>query len=262
MMTQDSRLSSGREQIGIGLQLWSVRELTERDMASALADVAMLGYTAVEFAGFGNAQPAAIRDALVANRLEAISAHVYYDTLLNALDGVIRDLHVLRCHRAIVPAFDRRLYRTLADAQRLADSLNVIAARLRREGIAFAYHNELDDLAPLGETTLWHTLVAHTDPALVDVQLDVFTAVLMDYDPAALMRVCLARICSVHVIDMRDGEYVPIGQGTLDWLSLIVAAKHAACKWLIVENDVPPHPLEDAAMNLRVLTELLDMPNV
>ena len=91
----------------------------------------------------------------------------------------------------------------------------------------------------------------------MDVQLDVFTAIQMKQDPIELMPTCAARVVSIHVCDMRDGQYVPIGQGTLDWPTLIAAARHTACKWLIVEHDAPPEPLRDAQTSLDSLTWLL-----
>ena len=41
-----------------GLQLFSVRDVTERDMEGALCQVAEMGYRSVEFAGFfGHSAP-------------------------------------------------------------------------------------------------------------------------------------------------------------------------------------------------------------
>lgn len=37
---------------GIGLQLYSIKELTQKDFIGALKDVARIGYDGVEFAGF------------------------------------------------------------------------------------------------------------------------------------------------------------------------------------------------------------------
>lgn len=250
MMNQDARLSSG---LRPALQLWTVRELAERDMVTTLATVAGMGYAVVEFAGFGSAPLTAIRDALQANGLRAISAHVPYRTLCESTVAVARDLQVIGCPKAIVPVFPKRLHGTVGDVRRLAESLNAIAAHLRAEGIAFAYHNEADDFAALDGTTLWRTLVDHTDPSLVGLQVDVFTAVLMGQDVPAMLREQPARITSLHVCDKHGERYVPIGQGELDWPALIAAAGQTACRWLIVEHDQPRDPLVDAKASLDAL---------
>jgi sugar phosphate isomerase/epimerase len=253
-MKQNMGLSSG---LRPALQLWTVRELAERDMVTTLAAVAGMGYAAVEFAGFGIVPLTAIHTALATSGLRAISAHVPYRDLAHELDKVIGDLRAINCPQAIVPAFDLRLYGTLADARSLAASLNTIAARLHAAGLTFAYHNEADDFAALDGTTLWRALVDHTDPALVELQLDVFTAVHMGQDVIALMRDQAARITSLHVCDKRGERYVPIGQGELDWPALIAAARQTACRWVIVEHDQPPDPLVDAKASLDALTKLL-----
>ncbi len=40
--------------LSIGLQLYTVRDQTEKDFAGTLRRVAELGYTGVEFAGYGD----------------------------------------------------------------------------------------------------------------------------------------------------------------------------------------------------------------
>lgn len=237
----------------IALQLWTVRGLAEADMASALCEVAAIGYGAVEFAGFGSARPEAVRRALGAAGLRAASAHVPYAALQAGLDRVVADMRMIACPQVVVPAFGRELRDTPERAFALAESLNAIGAHLADAGLAFAYHNEDYDFAPLGESTLWDILVARTDPGLVQLQLDVFTARLMGRDPIVLMRQHGARITSLHVCDMRAGGYVPIGQGETDWPALLSTARDTAARWLIVEHDAPPHPLDDARASLLAL---------
>ncbi len=256
MMNQDNQKSSGLQ---VALQLWTVRALAEKNMAETLAEVAQIGYGAVEFAGFGTARVGDIHAALSTNGLKAVSAHVPYDQLITHPESVIEDLHVLGCNRVVVPAFAPHHFASIDNASRLADSLNALAMRFSRASLLFAYHNEDYDFAPIpGSTkTLWSALVNNTDPAFVELQLDVFTATAMNVNPIALMRDYGSRITSLHVCDSRGGRYVPIGHGDLNWRMLLEAASHTACTSLIVEHDAPPDPIADAQTSLQALKQII-----
>ena len=50
----------------VGLQLYSLREETEKDFCATVEKVAKMGYTGVEFAGYGGLKPAALAQLLLA----------------------------------------------------------------------------------------------------------------------------------------------------------------------------------------------------
>jgi sugar phosphate isomerase/epimerase len=243
----------------LGLQLWTVRELAERDLAGALMQVRDAGYDAIEIFGDGPAFFEDMRAALQRSGLACCSAHVPFLALRNDLPRVITGLHAIGCNTAVVPAFAKDLRDTQPKALQLSIDLNRIGERLGAAGIAFAYHNEDYDFTPLheGGASLWQTLADNTDGSLVQLQLDIFTATLMGADPIGMMRDHGRRITSLHVCDMREGKYVPVGQGTLDWPALLSAASHTAAQWVIVEHDAPATPIADAAASLNALRNLL-----
>jgi sugar phosphate isomerase/epimerase len=241
----------------LAIQLWTVRALAEQDLDRTLKQVRDIGCDAIEIFGDGPAFYDDMRRALQNSGLRCCSAHVPFAALRNDLPRIIVGLQSIGCATAVVPAFSKDLRDTQPRALQLAIDLNRIGERLNAAGIRFAYHNEDYDFAPLGNSTLWQMLVENTDASLVQLQLDVFTATLMGADPINLMRAYGARIASVHVCDMRDGQYVPVGQGTLDWPALLAAASHTAAEWLIVEHDAPANPIEDAGASLRALRSFL-----
>jgi sugar phosphate isomerase/epimerase len=241
----------------LGLQLWTVRELAERDMAGTLQQVRDAGYDAIEIFGEGPTFFDDMRVALQVSGLACCSAHVPFAALRSDLSRIIAGLQIIGCKTAVVPAFAKDLRDTPPKALQLAIDLNRIGERLNAAGIAFAYHNEDYDFTPLDNSTLWQMLVENTDPSLVQLQLDVFTATMMKADPIKLMREHGRRITSLHLCDMRDGRYVPVGQGTLDWPALLDAASQTAAQWLIVEHDAPANPIEVADASLNALRAML-----
>jgi len=73
----------GGKKIPIALQLYTIGADLRRDMAGTLAQVAKLGYTGVEFAGFNNVAAADIKKMLDDNGLKCVGCH----TALNTLQG-------------------------------------------------------------------------------------------------------------------------------------------------------------------------------
>lgn len=245
-------------QTQLALQLWTLRELAERDLAGTLKQASAIGCEAIEIFGDGPSFFEDMRAAMQASGMACCSAHVPFKSLRDDLPRIIAGLQRIDCKMAVVPAFAKDLRDTPAKALQLAGELNRIGAQLAQAGIAFAYHNEDYDFLPLGDSNLWQTLVANTDGDCVQLQLDIWTATLMKADPIAMMREHGRRITSMHVCDMRDGKYVPVGQGELDWPALLDAASHTEMKTLIVEHDAPANPIEDAAASLMKLRAMLN----
>ena len=243
----------------LALQLWTVREMAERDLAGTLKQVRAMGCDTIEIFGDGPAFYEDMHTALQASKMQCCSAHVPFAALRDDLPRVIAGLQSIGCKTAIVPAFSKDMRDTMPKALQLANDLNHIGGQLNAAGIAFAYHNEDYDFAPLDEMTLWETLVENTDASFVQLQLDVFTATMMKIDPIKLMREHGRRITSLHLCDMKACRYVPVGQGELDWPALLHAASQTAAQWLIVEHDAPANPIEDAAASLNALRTLMEM---
>src|SRR6267142_6575223 len=65
----------------IGVQLYTVRDAMKQDFEGTLAKVAEVGYREVEFAGYFDHAPEAVRAVLDRNGLSAPGAHVDYDSL-------------------------------------------------------------------------------------------------------------------------------------------------------------------------------------
>src|SRR3546814_4613002 len=61
--------------------------------------------------------------------------------------------------------------------------------RLKKAGLGFAYHNhDFEFTMKPGGTSLFDTLIADADPALVQIELDLFWAVAAGEDPKAIIR--------------------------------------------------------------------------
>jgi sugar phosphate isomerase/epimerase len=245
----------------IGVQLYTVRAETARDMAGTLRRLAEIGYGAVEFAGFGNASPTEIREVLDAEGIKAIGAHVALVDLETRLYQALGECQILGCDYAVVPSVPESWRRTPADVSRLCERLNSLGELCRAEGIRLGYHNHADEFAALDGTNVWELLARETSPLLVDLELDLYWAAFAGADPADVLRRDRGRIRLVHAKDMaRDGERdAPVGEGRLDWRGILEAAGDDV-RWFIVEQDDADDSFPAVERALRNLRSVAGLP--
>ena len=241
----------------ISLQLYTVREHTASDMPATLRRLAEIGYTAVEFAGYGGLSPSDVRTVLDDLGLRVSGAHVPLESWETDPEAVISDMHALDSAHAIVPIIppERRDEEAVAG---LAESFNRWGELCRSEGITFSYHNHDFEFAPLGETTMWDALLRQTDPGLVHLELDLYWVRYGGADPEAVLRDLGDRVSLVHLKDMAADEQrsdLPVGEGTMPWQELLQAANTAGVEWYIAEQDNPRDAFEDVQSSLRYMEE-------
>src|SRR6478672_13299634 len=75
----------------IGMELYTVRSLTAKDLAGTLAQLAKIGYKEVEFAGYFNHPAAEIRSMLDQDGITAPAVHVAITDIENQGDKTFAD---------------------------------------------------------------------------------------------------------------------------------------------------------------------------
>jgi sugar phosphate isomerase/epimerase len=234
----------------IGLQLYTVRHVLERDFEGTLARVATTGYREVEFAGYFGHEPREVRAILDRHGLVAPSAHVSPapEVWHAALDAA----PVIGHHYLVVAWIPPEERRTLDDWKRVAETFNQLGTQARAAGLQFAYHNHDFEFQPLaGESRLpYDVLLAETDPRLVQLEIDLYWMTKGGQDPLAYFARWPGRVPMVHVKDsgpppehrMRD-----VGAGTIDWKRIFARSAQAGIRHYFVEHDEPP----DAFASIR-----------
>ncbi len=234
----------------IALQLYTLRERAAADFLGTLAEVARIGYRAVEVAGLHGRAAGEVRAALDQLGLRAVAAHVPLEGFEARPDESVHELRVLGCSHAVLPSLPEER-RAIGDA---VATLNELGRRCAESDLRFAYHNhafELEARGP-GDETLLDRLVAGTDPGLVAFELDVYWAVVGGADPVELIERHSGRIELLHVKDVDPGGGdAPVGEGTVKWPQLLAASRAARIGWYVVEQDEPANPLADVETSLR-----------
>ena len=241
----------------IALQLYTVRDKTAVDMAGTIEELAAIGYKYVEPAGYGNLNAQDFAAALKAHSLQAISAHVGIDRLIDERQSVFEEMQLLGCKHVIVPWLSPER-RNVEFTDQLIGFLNAWGPEFRDAGMRLGYHNHEFEFEPMGNTTMFERLIAETDPAMVSLQIDLGWAAIAGADPVQLIRENAGRVPLLHAKDLGlDGSPITSGEGVLPWPEIIAAARGAGTEYLIVENDQPEDSLEDVRRALANLEQLL-----
>jgi sugar phosphate isomerase/epimerase len=236
----------------VALELYTVRDETNRDFAGTLRRVAQIGYTAVEFAGYGNLTAQEMSALLAETGLYPVSTHVGLDALQGSqLDASIRYCLDIGCPNIVLPWLPNE-WRTQEGMQTLAPRLNAIGQRCQVHGITFGYHNHDFEFTQVDGVYLLDHLLQATNPSLVKSELDVYWAAYAGVDPVEYLHTHADRVALIHLKDMAaDRSMTEVGKGILDMRGICEFAQ-ARGLWGIVENDHPQLPsLESARISLE-----------
>ena len=244
----------------IGLQLYTLRELFAPDPMRTLEQVAAIGYREVEYGGGGYEamDHAALRKTMDRLGLTAPSIHVGYEALAGKFDASVAKARTLGADTIVVPWMAEEYREPIAWRAVVAD-FNRLAAKLKKAGLGFAYHNhDFEFTVKDGDRSLFDMLIAERDPALVGIELDLFWAVKAGEDPKALIRRLPGQIYAYHVKDMtEDGAMTSVGKGTIDFADIFTLNELAGVRHLYVENDQSPAPyLPDITTSFATLDRL------
>lgn len=220
------------------LQLYSLRELTKDNFPDVLKMVAKVGYTGVEFAGYGNLTASHMKELLQQNGLKSVSSHIPLERLLSALDEEISYNQQIGTQAIIVPYSPLA---TVQDVKILAEQLTTIAKDVHSAGFTFGYHNHAHEFAESEDgITLLDLLMQMTNPQDLVLELDVYWAAYAGVDVLAYMQKQRDRIRMLHIKQMADFESkkcVDLDEGILDFRTIIGKGLENGVKHFILEQE-------------------------
>jgi len=251
---------AGEKLARIGVQLYTVRTLMEKNVEETLRQVAGIGYNEVEFAGYFNRQPSALRQTLDSLGLSAPAAHVG----LNDLEGdrLARTLDAastLGHHYLIVAWMPPEARKTLDDWKSISARFNKAGQAVQARGMQFAYHNHDFEFVPIDGKVPLDVMLEATDPALVKMELDLYWIAKGGGDWRAYFARWPGRFKLVHVKDSAgppEHEQRDVGAGSLPFAQIFAQRASAGIEHFFVEHDQPADPLASITASYNHLKQL------
>jgi len=216
------------------IQLYSVRDIINDDFAGTLKKLAGMGYTGVEFAGYGGLSAQEMKEVLTANGLKPVGAHIGIKHFTDQLDEEIAYHKVLGTEYLICPYYDMK---TKEDALKLAEILKPVVAKCKDAGFKFAYHNHAHEFVKDGGEYLLDILFKNLPPEAA-MELDIYWTVHAGVEPLAYMEKYKDRLKLIHVKQIdKDKRCVDLDQGIIDFKEIITKAKSFGVEHFILEQE-------------------------
>lgn len=251
----------------LGVQLYTVRHLAEKDLRGTLTRLRKIGFDDVELYWSVYQLPAArLRRLLDTAGLKAPSGHFDYQGLAGKWDYAAE----LGLKHVVCPILPDELRASRESYLKAAEQLNAYGSEAKKRGLTFSYHHHNYEFRRFGDQTGFDLLMENTDPALVKIQMDCYWIAQAGLDPVTVMSQYGSRIRMLHLKDRKPGapatyelnkaaeHFIEAGRGSLDWKAILAKAREVAVEHLFVEQDEGDRPpLESLRISHDYLRRLL-----
>jgi sugar phosphate isomerase/epimerase len=221
----------------ISVQLYSVREEAKNDYIGVLKKIAAMGYVGVEPAGLHGMTPKEVRKVLDDLGLQVSSNHGPLPSPDNVNEIV--DTAGALGYSVHVAGYGPDQFATEAGTLKAAEDFQRAAELLKPHGLRFAFHNHWWEFDKKFNGKTPYDVLLECAP-LAFSQLDTYWCAVGGDDPVRVLRQYGKRIPLLHIKDGpldRNQPMTAVGEGKMDWKSVIGAADEQTTQWLIVELD-------------------------
>lgn len=249
----------------IGIQLYTLREIFEKDVMGTLKLVADTGFTEVEAYGYENGKIFGVSYADFAaevNRLgmKIISGHYgtgqstpeKTGTPVNEWERTVNDAKAAGQAYTTIAWLDGTEYNTLDALKRTCEILNKAGEISKQYGVRMAYHNHAFEFQKVEDQVVYDVMLKEFDPALVTMEMDLYWVVYGGQNPLSYFKNHPGRFELWHVKDMDKADRTKnsdVGSGTIDFLSIFAGAGQAGMKHFFLEQEYFTGPQAQSIAN-------------
>lgn len=228
----------------MGLELYSVRGMLQKDLKGTVTAVAKMGYPIVEFySPYYSWTPEyakEVRKLLDDLGIRCLSTH--NGAVSFSPDGVNKaiDLNAILGSRYIVMASPPRV-ENMDGWKKVAEMLNQAGERMAAAKMRPGYHNHQQEFRTVDGVRPIDILARETLKSVV-LQLDVGTCVEVGQDPVAWIRKNPGRFACIHLKDYSPepgkGYRVLFGEGAAPWKQIFQAAESVGgLEYYLIEQE-------------------------
>lgn len=235
-----------------GIQLYSVRDLAEKNLEEAVSRVAALGYSSVEFADFFGHTPQQVCEMLEKNGLRVSSTHSGFDDLVNNYEETVAYHKAIGNKLYIIPGYD------LSSQEKLdwfIERANPLYERLAADGITLAYHNHAREFAVNEDGSfIYDQLLYRTK---LKLEVDTYWAYVGMKNPIKLLKRVADRLVCIHIKDgAADGNGEPLGRGSAPVEAVYRYAAENNIPMVVESETCKPDGITEAKICIEYLRSL------
>lgn len=216
----------------IGLQLYSLRDVTDKDLRGALKKVSEMGYKTVEFAGFFGHDAKTVKSWLDEYGLEAVGTHTGYKALEDDFDGVVAYHKAIGCENVIIPGISLK---TMAEVDAFVEKSNKWNKDLAKEGLTLHYHNHDWEFLTMEEGFVPHDELQRRTDMLFEI--DTYWVFVAGKDPLEVLDKLGDRVKVIHLKDgFADKKGKALGEGQAP-VKAVLDKAIATGRKIVVESE-------------------------
>lgn len=227
----------------VGIQLYSLRDQTEKDFIGTLEKVVEMGFKAVEFSGFFEITSRELKKKLKEFDLKSVSAHVSLNfpvikKLESDLAKQIEYAQSIGLQYIIAPWIPLPEEPTLIDIKYLSGVLTKCGQQVKDAGMQFGYHNHDFEFKLLDGKPVIDHLLERVPPELMTMEFDFGWMYLAGHNPAYYLNKYKDRVKMVHFKDFAKGRKdIEVGKGDVGYESLYNDVCEVDVDYIFVEQE-------------------------
>jgi sugar phosphate isomerase/epimerase len=227
-----------KKKIPLGLQMWSVRDVAEKEPAGTLADVAKMGYEGVECAGYYKLKADELHKILDQNGLKCFGTHTSLTSLTgDALKATVEFNKTLGNRLLIIPSLPRANIASVTAMIDTAKLLTDLSGQLKEFGMRVGYHNHNVEFKPVADRIPWEVVFSNAGPDVI-MQLDINHCIDGGSDPVAILKKFPHRTLTIHLTEHGGPAGAVIGEGTVPWKEIFELCETICdTEYYIVEQE-------------------------
>lgn len=243
----------------IALQLYTLREALENDFPRTLANIAQIGYRAVETAFLPEHITVAQAAKMIQDAgLQVISSHCELPEG-DQLDDVLEAMTAYGSSYLVWHGWPEDPdYSSLEGVRRLADRYNAVNDLVRKHGYSFGLHNHWWEMSEVEGKIPHYLLRDLLDPSIF-FEIDTYWTKTAGLDPAQIIAELGARAPLLHIKDGPTGalsNMVAAGEGIMDFPAISQASEGAAKYWIVELDRCETDMLRAVERSFRYLTDM------
>lgn len=245
---------ASRKPLRPGVELYTVRNALATDPAATLGALAAAGIEEIECFY----TPATPLQAIRASGIDCVS--VFLDSK-SAIEPQLEAASSLKARfvvYACTPELCAPEQPSEQNVQAVAERFTGWARQAQAAGLRFAFHPHAHEYRAAGRLRAVDLLMSLTDPKLVELEMDMGWAHVGGADTAMMLTRYRGRIPLVHVKDRDPAipvatggdssvQFVTLGEGKLDYETLIPIARATGVEHFLLETDHPKDALANVS---------------
>ena len=235
-----------------GIQLYSIRDIAEKNLEKAVFGAARLGYKSVEFAGFFGHTADEINDMLNRSGLRLSGTHSSFNDLEEKYDETVAFHKAIGNRNYIIPGYDLSSQEKL---DRFVESANSLRKKLAADGIKLSYHNHAHEFIPNSDgSVIFEQLLYRTE---LTFEVDTYWAFVGMKNPIMLLDRVKDRLEFIHIKDgTADGRGYPLGKGCAPLEEVYDYALKKSIPLIVESETCEPDGITEAEICINYLKKL------